>query len=488
MINKKGNKMKKKEPITENSKIIAGSENINSNNLNFGQEDFESIISDQKEFLNSEKESEFDAEANFKTTSSLRPLADRMRPQTIEDFVGQTHVVGKDKLLYRSIKAQNVGSSIFYGPPGTGKTTLAGIIAKSQKANFEMLNAVSSGVADAKRIIEKAKIDLELYGKKTYLLLDECHRWSKAQSDCVLSAIEKGYIIFIGSTTENPFFSMTKAIISRCKVYNFKPIEAKDIEKVLKKALTDPIKGLGNYKIEIEPEALKHFSESSNGDVRNALNSLELAVKSTDSKNGVVKITAKIAEECTGGKLLSIDEDMYYDMLSAFCKSLRGTDPDSAVYWAFRLIESGVDPLVILRRLIAHSSEDVGIANSNALVVATSALTAYQSMGVPEGLIPLTHAIIYTATSPKSNSVITAMQKAQELAKSSTFDAVPAHLKNNNFMNEKRSKYLYPHSFGGYVKQQYLPDKLKNEKIYIPTENGNEKKVKEMLNSLKNSK
>lgn len=414
--------------------------------------------------------------------NGFKPLAERLRPSSLDDFFGQEHILGKGKLLRRLVETGGVSSSIFFGPPGTGKTTLASIIANGTGANFVKLNAVSSGVGDAKAVIEQAKKDQELYGKRTYLLLDECHRWSKAQSDCVLGAIEQGYITFIGSTTENPFYSMTRAIVSRCRIFEFKPIESKDIKKAITRALSDKINGLGSYNIKIGDEAVDSLVMCAGGDLRFALNSLELAVKSTPSdSNGLVEITPEIIGECTGGRVLSIDEDTYFDMLSAFCKSLRGSSPDGALYWAYRLIESGVDPAVILRRLIAHSSEDVGLANSNALVTAVSALTAYQNLGMPEGLIPMTHAIILTATSPKSNSVVVARDRAISAVKSTQKDAVPGHLKNYNFMDEKRAKYKYPHNFGGYVEQQYLPDSLVNEKFYCPTQNGNEKKVAEFL-------
>ena len=422
---------------------------------------------------------------NTNYSNSFSPLAERMRPTTLDNFVGQTHILGEGKLLNRLVKTGTIGSSIFFGPPGTGKTTLASIIASGTGAKFVKLNAVSSGVADAKKVIDQAQKDLELFGTKTYLLLDECHRWSKAQSDCVLSAIEKGIITFIGSTTENPFYSMTRAIVSRCRVFEFKPLASADIKSAIYRAIIDETNGLGMYKINISEDAINTLVQNSGGDLRFALNSLEIAVKSTNSDStGEITITPEIIADSTGGKVLSIDEDMYYDMLSAFGKSLRGSDPNGALYWAYRLIESGVDPQVVLRRLIAHTSEDVGLANSNALVVAVSALTAFQNLGVPEGLIPLTHAIICTATSPKSNAVVKARDSVIEAVHKSLTDPVPDHLKNYNFLNEKRAKYKYPHDFGGYVNQQYLPDSLKNTTFYHPTDNGNERKIAEFLDAI----
>ena len=404
------------------------------------------------------------------------PLAERMRPTTLDEFVGQSHVVGKNSLLRRAILADRLGSCIFYGPPGTGKTTLASIIAKTTNSYFTALNAVSSGVADVKKVIDQAKHQKEVSGKQTYLLLDECHRWSKAQSDCMLEAIEKGYIVFIGSTTENPYTSMTRAIVSRCRVFKFEPLTKQDIKKVLISSLTHE-RGLTNFNVELSPDALEHFVLTSGGDARVALGALELAVLSTSPKKGKVVITKDIAKECTQTKVISLDTDMYYDMLSAFCKSLRGSDADAAVYWSQRLIKAGCDPLLILRRLIAHASEDVGLANSQALVVATSALTAYLNMGVPEGLIPLTHAIIYVCMSPKSNSVISAMYAAADDVEKTYNDAVPAHLKNTNYANEKRAAYKYPHDFGGYVDQQYLPSEIADHVYYVPSCNGSEKTI-----------
>lgn len=411
-------------------------------------------------------------------TKKLAPLAERMRPKSFDDFFGQEHLVSKNSFLRRAIASNRLGSSIFFGPPGTGKTTLASIIASTTESNFVILNAVSSGVAEVKQVIQTAKSNLELYGKKTYLLLDECHRWSKAQSDSMLEAIEKGYIIFIGATTENPFISMTRAIISRCRVFEFKPLSKNDIKMAINRALEDKINGFGNLEIDIDDEAKDYIITSSGGDARIALNNLEIAVLSSEKQNGKIKITIKDAKEvCTHGNK-SIDEDLYFDMLSAFCKSLRGSDADAAVYWSQRLIASGCDPLLIFRRLLAHSSEDVGLANSNALVVANSALQAYLQMGAPEGLIPLTHAIIYVCMSPKSNSVVVAMNKAKIDVEATYTGDVPAHLKNYNYMHEKREQYKYPHDYGGYVDQQYLPDEIKDHVYYIPSKNGSEASIK----------
>lgn len=415
----------------------------------------------------------------------LKPLAERMRPQTLNEFIGQEHIVGEGSLLRRAIAADRLGSCIFYGPPGTGKTTLANIIAKNTNSHFEILNAVSSGVADAKRVIEEAKNRLMMYGKKTYLLLDECHRWNKAQSDSVLSAIEQGYIVFIGSTTENPYVSMTKAIVSRCRLFEFHSLTDKDVLKALNRAINDK-RGLLDMNVIAEEGALEHLAWASGGDVRTALNALELAAVTTSaSADGAIHITKEIAAQSIQKRVLSISDDNYYDMLSAFCKSLRGSDSNAGLYWAMRLIDAGCDPLLIFRRIIAHSAEDVGMANPNALVVATSALTAYEKIGMPEGTLPLAEAIICVCESEKSNSVVIARDEAERAVQTVKKEAVPMYLRDVNYKHEKISGYKYPHDYGGYVEQQYLPDDLKDAKFYVPSDHGYEKVVKERQERLK---
>lgn len=415
----------------------------------------------------------------------LKPLAERMRPQTLNEFIGQEHIVGEGSLLRRAIAADRLGSCIFYGPPGTGKTTLANIIAKNTNSHFEILNAVSSGVADAKRVIEEAKNRLMMYGKKTYLLLDECHRWNKAQSDSVLSAIEQGYIVFIGSTTENPYVSMTKAIVSRCRLFEFHSLTDKDVLKALNRAINDK-RGLLDMNVVAEEGALEHLAWASGGDVRTALNALELAAVTTSaSADGAIHITKEIAAQSIQKRVLSISDDNYYDMLSAFCKSLRGSDSNAGLYWAMRLIDAGCDPLLIFRRIIAHSAEDVGMANPNALVVATSALTAYEKIGMPEGTLPLAEAIICVCESEKSNSIVIARDEAERAVQTVKKEAVPMYLRDVNYKQEKISGYKYPHDYGGYVEQQYLPDDLKGAKFYVPSDHGYEKVVKERQERLK---
>lgn len=421
---------------------------------------------------------------------TMAPLSERVRPDTLNDFVGQKHIVGQNSLLRRAIAADKLGSCIFYGPPGTGKTTLANIIAHTSNAYFEKLNAVSSGVADAKRVIEEAENRLKLYSQRTYLLLDECHRWNKAQSDSVLAAIEKGIIIFIGSTTENPYVAMTRAIVSRCRIFEFLPLDHNDIIDFLKSAAISS-KGLGNFKLDIEEAAYKHWAWACSGDLRTALNALELAVMTTSpAKDGIIKINKITAEQSIQTKALSIDQSVYYDILSAFCKSLRGSDPNAALYWANRLIQAGCDPLVIARRLIVHASEDVGLADSNASLLAVNAYMAIERLGMPEGNIPLSHAIIYVCLAPKSNSVVTAMGGAQNAVLNTKDDNVPHSLRDKNYPHiiDDQSAYKYPHEYGGYVEQQYLPNSLRDARFYEPSENGEEPILIKRLKYEKNKK
>jgi putative ATPase len=411
----------------------------------------------------------------FDVNNKNAPLAERMRPRTLDEFVGQKHIVGEDTLLRRAIKINRLGSCIFYGPPGVGKTTLAFIIANAMHNDVRKLNAVSSGVADAKKIIEEAKTNFELYGKSTFLILDECHRWNKAQSDCVLEAVEKGYITFIGSTTENPHISMTPAIVSRCRVFKFLPLELNDIKDALLSAISDKERGFGRFKIEITPKALNHIAYSSSGDLRNAMNGLELAVLTTGITEDRIIIDEKVAEQCIQQKAISVDEDMYYDLLSCFCKSIRGSDSDASLYYSQRLINAGCDPLLIARRLIAHCSEDIGMADSNALLLANAAHYAIKNLGMPEGNLALSHAIIYACEAEKSNSVYVAMGKANTDAQMFADDKIPEYLKNYHYDTDNPTPYKYPHEYGGYVEQQYMPDSLKDRVYYTPSNNGREK-------------
>ena len=408
--------------------------------------------------------------------NASKPLAEKMRPTTLDDFVGQQHIVGKGSLLRRAILADKLGSCIFYGPPGCGKTTLAHIIASTTNSAFVQMNAVSSGVADAKKVIEDAKNRLELYGTRTYLMLDECHRWNKAQSDCMLAAIEQGYIVFIGSTTENPYVNMTRAIVSRCRVFEFKRLSEEDVKSAMLRAISDKKNGLGNYDLTVEEKALDHLVWASDGDLRTALNALELAVMTTNpDKDGRITIDLETAQQSIQKKALSIDESTYYDMLSAFCKSLRGSDSDAALYWAERLIQAGCDPLLVARRTLVHSSEDVGMADPMALVVANAAVEAYKNLGMPEGKIPLYNAIIYVCEASKSNSVVEAMYGAERLVAENKDDNVPPYLRDTHYHTDKVTGYKYVHDYGGWVEQTYLPESIKDAQLYKPSKNGKEK-------------
>lgn len=414
-----------------------------------------------------------------------RPLAERMRANTLDEFIGQKHIVGENSLLRRAIALDSLGSCIFWGPPGCGKTTLANVVALSTNGEVVRLNAVSSGVADVKKAVETARENLRLYGKKTYLLLDECHRFNKTQSDSLLPAIEKGTILFIGSTTENPYASMTPAIVSRCRVFEFHALKKEEIKAALLGALKNRHKGLGKYDVVADDDAIDHLARVAGGDLRTAYNALELAVLTTKpDENGTIRLTLADAEQSIQQKSLSYNEDAYYDFLSAFCKSLRGSDSSAALYYAMRLIEGGCDPLLVARRLVVHSAEDVGMADPNALQVATSALLAFERLGYPEGLIPLSEAIIYVCEAPKSYSVKNALLAAKADAREVRDDAVPPYLKDNTFGDKESkaqsAKYLFPHDFGGWVKQQYLPDSLKGRIYYRPGDNGFEKRVKEI--------
>lgn len=416
-----------------------------------------------------------------------KPLAERMRANNLNEFIGQKHIVAEGSLLRRAISLDRLGSCIFWGPPGTGKTTLANIIASTTHGEFIKLNAVQAGVADVKKAVEQAKDNLKMYGRRTYLMLDECHRFNKTQSDSLLPAIEQGTIIFIGSTTENPYASMTPAIVSRCRVFEFKRLSESDIKDALKKALKDRRKGLGEYAAEVSEEALDHIARAAGGDLRTAYNALELAVLTTaPQEGGKLVVTLSDAEQSIQRKALSYNEDEYYDYLSAFCKSLRGSDSNAALYYAMRLIEGGCDPMTIARRLVVHSSEDVGMGDPQALVVATSAMYAFEKIGYPEGLIPLSNAIVYVCEAPKSNAACSAYHAAMNDAREvRDDDGVPPYLKDNTFGDAKtkaQSKnYKYPHNYAeGYVEQQYLPDKLKDRVYYVPKDIGFEKKVMEI--------
>ena len=418
------------------------------------------------------------------------PLADRMRPESIEDFVGQKHILGEGKFLNRSIKADRITSMIFYGPPGTGKTSLAKIIANSTKMRYEKLSAVTSGVKDIREVMNRAEESLKLYNKRTILFIDEIHRFNKTQQDALLPFVERGIIILIGATTENPYFEVNRALISRSMVFQLKSIEVCDIKKVLRRALTDE-RGFKGTKIIIDEEVLDYFAQNSGGDIRKALNALEMAVLTSDKEDGAIKITIDDARECMQGKVLPYDKngDNHYDTISAFIKSMRGSDPDAAVFYLAKMLEAGEDPSFVARRIVICASEDVGNADPMALVVASSAANAVEMIGMPESRIILSQAAIYVACAPKSNASYLAIEKAAEDVKNTGDAKVPPHLKDAHYKGAKDLGngigYKYPHDYkGNFVVQQYLPDSLKNKKYYLPKGIGYESKIIERLKRL----
>jgi putative ATPase len=422
-----------------------------------------------------------------------QPLADRLRPRSLDDFVGQQHIVGPGRLLRRAIEADRLTSSIFYGPPGCGKTTLAHIIAQMTKAAFVRMNAVTSGVTELREVLKAADDRRKMYGQPTYLLLDECHRWNKAQSDSILPAIEEGLIRFIGSTTENPMISMTPAIVSRCRLFAFQPLTAQDLRHALARALKDPVDGLGDLHVQVDDDALEHWVRTAAGDLRMALNALELAALTTPTVSGQIHITLEIAEDSIQKPVIKVDDSLYYDMLSAFCKSLRGSDSDAALLWCARLLYAGVDPQLIARRLIAHASEDVGLANPQAMVQAVTAAHALELVGMPEARLCLTQAIIFICESPKSNSVVMAMATAQADAERGQLGAVPEHLRDAHYGGHERindtSGYLYPHDFPGHwVEQRYLPDGFEEVRYYQPSDQGMEKDIADVRRTRRGQK
>ena len=429
----------------------------------------------------------------FSAQASRRaPLADRMRPRTLDEFIGQEHIVGKGRLLRRAIETDTLTSSIFFGPPGCGKTTLASVIAAHTGAKIAKLNAVTAGVKEVRAVIEQAEKDLKLYGTPTYLLLDECHRWSKTQSDSILPALESGIVRFIGSTTENPMVSMTGAVVSRCRLFQFYPLTIQDVEKAMRAALADKERGLGTLNIKIDDDAFEHIAATANGDARSALNALELAALTTaPDEEGCIHIDAAVAAESVQKKVVNVDDEQFYNMLFAFCKSLRGGDSDAAIAWFARLVYAGVDPRVICRRLIAHASEDVGLANPQAMTQAVAAAQALELIGMPEARLSITQAIIFICESPKSNSVVMAMDAAFADAERIPDQPVPMHLRDTAYKGADKlgngKGYKYPHDYPGHVVQQeYMPPSVKGRRYYIPGELGNEGKIRQ--NHIRNGK
>lgn len=418
------------------------------------------------------------------------PLAEKMRPLNLNDFVGQEHIVGKGKILNRAIEADKLSSAIFYGPPGTGKTTLAKIIAENTNNNFTTLNAVTGGIKDIKERIKFAVDELSFYNKRTILFIDEIHRFNKAQQDALLPYVENGTIILIGATTENPYFEVNSALISRSLVFEFKKISNIDIKNVMKRAIEDKEKGYGNKNIEVTEDALNLIVNNSNGDIRKALSALELGIETTKEVNGKVKIDLSIAEECIQRKKVEYDKngDSHYDTISAFIKSMRGSDPDAAVFWLAKMIKGGEDPKFIARRIIICASEDVGNADPRALEVAVNAFKAIEIIGFPEGRIILAQAVIYISCAPKSNASYIAINKALEAVERSSLE-VPDHLRDKSHKNaaklNKATNYMYPHDYDKfYVKQQYLPETMKGVNFYEPKDSGYESRIKKFMEYL----
>lgn len=430
------------------------------------------------------------------TMDKESPLASRLRPETLEEVVGQKHIIGKDKLLYRAIKADKLGSIIFYGPPGTGKTTLARVIANTTSARFEQINATVAGKKDMEEVVKTAKDNLGMYGKKTILFVDEIHRFNKGQQDYLLPYVEDGTLILIGATTENPYFEVNGALISRSRIFELKPLEKDDIKELVKRAVYDEKKGMGSYHAEITEEAVDFLSDIANGDARAALNAVELGILTTErGQDGKILIDLDVAEECIQKRAVRYDKDgdNHYDTISAFIKSMRGSDPDAAVYYLARMIYAGEDIKFIARRVMICAAEDVGMADPQALVVATSAAQAVERIGLPEARIILAEAVTYVATAPKSNASYMAVDNALEYVRSNKTLPVPPYLQDRHYKNaEKLGRgigYKYAHDFPyHYVNQQYLPDGMEDVQFYHPTENGYEKRVTEYMEFLESLK
>ena len=420
------------------------------------------------------------------------PLASRLRPSTLEEVVGQQHIIGKDKLLYRAIKADKLSSIIFYGPPGTGKTTLAKVIANTTSAVFTQINATVAGKKDMEEVVGRAKETLGMYQKKTILFVDEIHRFNKSQQDYLLPFVEDGTIILIGATTENPYFEVNGALISRSSIFELHPLDKEDIKTVIRRAVYDVEKGMGSYDAVIEEDALEFLADISGGDARNALNAVELGILTTErSDDGKIHITLPVASECIQKRVVRYDKtgDNHYDTISAFIKSMRGSDPDAAVYYLAKMLYAGEDIKFIARRMMICASEDVGNADPMALTVAVSAAQAVERIGMPEAQIILSQAVLYVATAPKSNSATNAIFGAMENVKSQK-TSVPAHLQDAHYKGSKNLGhgigYKYAHDYPHhYVKQQYLPEEIKDARFYEPGDMGQEKEIKRWMEYLK---
>ncbi|WP_288933214.1 replication-associated recombination protein A [uncultured Eubacterium sp.] len=435
-------------------------------------------IFDYARSVNSEKES---------------PLASRLRPKTLDQVVGQEHIIGKDKLLYRAIKADKLSSIIFYGPPGTGKTTLAKVIANTTSADFMQLNATVAGKKDMEDVVAKAKQNMAMSGRKTILFVDEIHRFNKGQQDYLLPFVEDGTVILIGATTENPYFEVNSALISRSIVFELHPLSVENIKTLILRAVNDKTDGMGIYNGVIDDDAVMFLAEISNGDARTALNAVELGILTTDpAQDGKIHITLEVAQQCVQKRALKYDKsgDNHYDTISAFIKSMRGSDPDAAVYYLSRMLYAGESVDFISRRILICAAEDVGMANPQALVVANAAAQAVHQVGMPEAQIILSEAVIYVASSPKSNSACNAIFAANEVVRSTVTAKVPAHLQDAHYKGSSKLGhgigYKYAHDYPNhYVKQQYLPDGLEDSRFYEPGDLGYEVEVKNYFKKIK---
>ena len=433
---------------------------------------------------------EYMRQQNMKDES---PLASRLRPTTLDEVVGQQHIVGKDKLLYRAIKADKLSSIIFYGPPGTGKTTLAKVIANTTSAEFMQINATSAGKKDMEEVVAAAKNNQGMYGKKTILFIDEIHRFNKGQQDYLLPFVEDGTIILIGATTENPYFEVNPALLSRSVIFELKKLSTEDIRTLLLRAVNDTEKGMGSYHAQMDDDALEFLADMANGDARAALTSIELGILTSDrSEDGIIHITLDVASECIQKRVINYDKtgDNHYDTISAFIKSMRGSDPDAAVYYLARMLYAGEDVKFIARRIMILASEDIGNADPQALQVAVAAAQAVERLGMPEARIVLAQAVTYMASAPKSNSAINAIDKAMRVVQETKTPPVPVHLQDAHYKSAGKlghgKGYKYAHDYKNhYVKQQYLPDGLTGEVFYEPSENGYEQQIRAYYKKIK---
>ncbi|MCD7866937.1 MAG: replication-associated recombination protein A [Clostridiales bacterium] len=430
--------------------------------------------------------------AKSKKLEQEAPLASRLRPTTLDEVVGQRHIVGKGKLLYRAIKADKLTSVIFYGPPGTGKTTLARVIANTTSAVFTQLNATAAGKKDMEAVVQEAQDTLGMYGRKTILFIDEIHRFNKGQQDYLLPFVEDGTIILIGATTENPYFEVNGALLSRSVIFELKPLEIPDVKELIRRAVTDPVKGMGSYQAVIDEDAMEFLADMAGGDARNALNAVELGILTTPrSSDGKIHLTLEVVSECIQKRVVRYDKkgDNHYDIISAFIKSMRGSDPDAAVYYLAKMLYAGEDVKFISRRIMILASEDIGNADPQALCVATAAAQAVERVGMPESQIILSQAAAYMACAPKSNAAVNAIYAAMESVKT-TKTTVPPHLQDAHYGGHEKLGlgigYKYAHDFPNhYVEQQYLPTEILGTKFYEPGDLGYEKKLKEYLKEIR---